>query len=137
MQHHDTGDGAPLVLLHGGGIADWLTPLAAEPALAGLRRIRVTRSGYADAPTAGTVAEHAAECAALLRSLGIGPARVLAHSSGCAFALQLATDHPDLVSGLVLVEPPLIDPLVDPADRAAVGAVLGPAIGQAAADFMR
>jgi pimeloyl-ACP methyl ester carboxylesterase len=131
MRHDVTGTGDPLVLLHGGGLADWLTPLTAAPALAGLRRIRITRSGYLDAPTAATIEEHAAEHAVLLRSLGAGPARVVAHSSGCAVALQLALDHPDLVSELVLVEPPLIDPLVDPPDREPIAAFLGPVLGQA------
>jgi pimeloyl-ACP methyl ester carboxylesterase len=131
MLYHDEGTGEALVLLHGGGLADWLAPVADSPALAGLRRIRITRSGYRDAPTAATVAEHAAEHAALLRELGVGPVRVLAHSVGCVFALQLALDHPDLVSELLLVEPPLIDPLLDPADREAVAALLGPALGAA------
>jgi pimeloyl-ACP methyl ester carboxylesterase len=74
-----------------------------------------------------SVADHTAECAALLRRLDTGRARVPAHSSGCVFALQLALDHPELVSELVLVEPPLIDPLLPPSsdgrrrDRASPG----------------
>ncbi len=77
------------------------------------------------------MADHAAECADLLRGLGIERARVLAHSSGCVVALQLALDHPELVGELILVEPPLIEPLVAPADRAAVAAAIGPALGAA------
>jgi pimeloyl-ACP methyl ester carboxylesterase len=78
-----------------------------------------------------SVADHAAESAALLRRLGIERARVLAHSSGTVFALQLALDHPELVGELTLVEPPLIDPLLPPQDRAAVAAAIGPALGAA------
>lgn len=134
MRHHDSGgDGEPLVLVHAAVLADWFVPLEREPAVAGLRRIRVTRTGYADPAPAEplSVADHAAECAALLRRLGVSGARVLAHSAGCVFALQLALDHPELVGELVLVEPPLVDPLVPVEDRAAVAAAIGPAVGVA------
>ena len=49
-----------------------------------------------------SVADHADECANLLRRLGIERARVLAHSSGTVVALQLALDHPDLVGRLMV-----------------------------------
>jgi pimeloyl-ACP methyl ester carboxylesterase len=78
------------------------------------------------------VADHAAECADLLRRLDIAPARVLAHSSGCVVALQLALDHPELVDELVLSDPPMLDPLLPPEDRAlAAAAAIGPALGAA------
>lgn len=134
MRYNDSGgDGEPLVLIHAAVFADWFVPLEREPALADLRRIRVTRTGYADPVPAEplSVADHAAECADLLRRLGIGRARVLAHSSGTVVALQLALDHPELVGELVLVEPPLIDPLLPPEDRATVAAAIGPALGAA------
>ena len=134
MRHNDSGgSGEPLVLIHAAVFADWFVPLEREPAVAGVRRIRVTRTGYADpAPAAPlSVADHAAECADLLRRLGIERARILAHSAGCVFAMQLALDHPELVSELVLVEPPLIDPLLPPEDRATVAAAIGPALGAA------
>lgn len=132
MRYTDSGgSGEPLVLIHAAVFADWFVPFEREPAVAGLRRINVTRTGYADpAPaTPMTVADHAAECADLLRRLGLQRTRVLAHSSGCAVALQLALDHPDLVGELHLIEPPLIDPLLDPQDRVAAAAAIGPAIG--------
>jgi len=127
------GSGDPLVLIHAAVFTDWFVPFEREPAVAGMRRISVTRTGYADPAPAEplSVADHAAECADLLRRLGIERARVLAHSSGCVFALQLALDHPELVGELVLVEPPLIDPLLPPADRAATAAAIGPALGAA------
>jgi pimeloyl-ACP methyl ester carboxylesterase len=134
MRHHDSGGhGEPLVLIHAAVFADWFVPVDREPALAGLRRIRVTRTGYADPAPAEpmSVADHAAECADLLRRLGIERSRVLAHSSGTVVALQLALDHPELVGELVLVEPPLIDPLLPPQDRAEVAAMIGPALGAA------
>ncbi len=134
MHYTDSGgNGEPLVLIHAAAFADWFVPLEREPAVAGLRCIRVIRTGYSDPAPAEpmSVADHAAECADLLQDLGIERARVLAHSSGCVVALQLALDHPDLVGELVLVEPPLIDPLLPPQDRAPVAALIGPAIGAA------
>ncbi|HEY5879856.1 MAG TPA: alpha/beta hydrolase [Nakamurella sp.] len=134
MQHTDSGGyGEPLILIHAAAFADWFVPLEREPAVADLRRVRVTRTGYSDpAPVRQLmVADHAAECADLLRRLEVGRARVLAHSSGCVVALQLALDHPELVGELVLVEPPLIDPLLPPQDRAPVAAAIGPALGAA------
>jgi pimeloyl-ACP methyl ester carboxylesterase len=134
MRYTDSGgDGEPIVLIHAAGFADWLVPFEREPAVAGLRRIRVTRTGYADPAPAEpmSVADHAAENADLLEHLGIERARVLAHSSGCVVALQLALDHPELVGELTLVEPPLIDPLLPPEDRAPVAADIGPGLGAA------
>jgi pimeloyl-ACP methyl ester carboxylesterase len=129
----DTGDpaGRPTLLIHAGVFGAWFEPLA--PRLPG-RVVRILRAGYTGGPPpAGPVeiTAHAAHAAALLDRLRCGPAAVVAHSSSCVIALQLAHDRPDLVSRLVLSEPPLIDPLLDPADIPVVGAELGPAMGAA------
>jgi hypothetical protein len=66
MRYTDSGgDGEPLVLIHASVFADWFVPLEREPAVAGLRRIRVTRTGYADPAPAEplSVADHAAVAA--------------------------------------------------------------------------
>ena len=134
MRYDDSGgDGEPLVLIHAAAFADWFVPLEREPVVVGLRMIRVTRTGYSDPAPAEplSVADHAAECADLLHRLGIGRARVLAHSSGCVVALQLALDHPELVGELVLIEPPLLDSLLQPEDRGIVAAAIGPVLGAA------
>jgi pimeloyl-ACP methyl ester carboxylesterase len=129
------GDGEPLVLIHGGGLADWLTPLAATPELTDHRVIRMVRAGYTGGPPpAGlTVADHARHAAELLRQLEAAPAHIVAHSSGSTIALQLAVDDPAAVRTLVLCEPPLVDALADPADRDALRAAFGPVIGTAMA----
>jgi pimeloyl-ACP methyl ester carboxylesterase len=55
-----------------------------------------------------TIAEQAADCAALLRHLGIESAHVVGHSFGGAVALQLALDAPSKVRSLALLEPAMI-----------------------------
>lgn len=128
-----------MLLIHGGGLADWFTPLAAEPALRHHRMIRMVRAGYdgAPAPHGLTVGDHSDHAAALLRDLDAAPAHVVAHSSGCAVALQLALDHPGLVRTLSLCEPPLIDALAAPGDHEMLHAAFGPVIGAAMAATAR
>jgi pimeloyl-ACP methyl ester carboxylesterase len=127
MHYSDSGGGSEaLVFLHAGFFADWFVPMVHQPVLADVRRVRVTRTGYAGDPPATplTVQDHARECAQLLYALGIDRAHVVAHSSGVAFALQMALDYPDLVTDLILSEPPLIEPLAPAEDHAAIGAAL-------------
>jgi pimeloyl-ACP methyl ester carboxylesterase len=133
------GTGATVLLIHGGGIADWLAPLAAAPALAGHRVIRMVRAGYTDAPLPPglTVADHAAHVAALLHHLDAGPAHVVAYSSGSTIGLQFALDHPHLVGSLTLCEPPLLDTLAAPDDRETLRTTLGPMIGAVTAAAAR
>jgi pimeloyl-ACP methyl ester carboxylesterase len=131
------GDGEPLLLMHGGGLADWMTPLAAE--LRGHRVIRLVRAGYTGGPLPDglTIADHARHAATLLRRLDAAPAHVVAHSSGSVIALQLAVDDPSCVRTLCLLEPPLVDALADPSDVDALHAAFGPVMGAAMAATAR
>ena len=54
---------------------------------------------------AHTMKSQAAAAARVLESTIDGPALVVAHSLGAGVALRLALDHPQLVSGLVLIAP--------------------------------
>ncbi|MFI7542339.1 alpha/beta fold hydrolase [Actinoplanes sp. NPDC049599] len=125
--------------MHGGGLADWLTPLAATPELRHHRVIRMVRAGYTGHPVpAGlTVADHARHAATLLRRLDAAPAHVVAHSSGSTIALQLAVDHPSSVRTVALCEPPLVDALIDPADADELHAAFGRAMGSVTAAIAR
>lgn len=102
------GEGEPVLLIHGGVFADWFVPVAAEAALAEFRVIRVRRAGYTPGQAPGhrvSIDEHGRLCAGLLDHLGVERAHVVGHSSGALVAMALATHRPDLVGGLLLVEP--------------------------------
>jgi pimeloyl-ACP methyl ester carboxylesterase len=109
LAYERAGAGGPIVFIHGALIADVFRPLLAESALTSEHQLLVYhRRGYAGSTHAAgaiTVAQHAADCRALLKHLGIGRAHVVGHSYGGAVALQLALDSPDLIASLALLEP--------------------------------
>src|SRR5215210_6565167 len=105
------GAGEPVLLIDM-LIADCFVPLLAEPSLAGrYQLIRYHKRGWVGSthtPPPVSVADHAADAAALLDHLGVRPVHVAGHSSGAAVAAQLALDHPAYVHTLALLEPSLI-----------------------------
>jgi len=122
------GQGPPVVLLHGqpGTSSDWQW-------VARLIEDRFElwipdRPGYGrTGPPAGGFAYNASALSHLLASHRVGPAVVVGHSWGGGVAIALAEQHPEQVSGLVLVcsvvpgEPAGLD------DRILAAPGLGPA----------
>jgi pimeloyl-ACP methyl ester carboxylesterase len=111
LEYEETGTGEP-VLLIGPVVAGAFVPFMTAPVLAGrYRLIRFNKRGWGGSthgPGPVSVAEHAADAAALLEHLSIARAHVAGHSSGGAIALQLALDRPELVQSLALLEPTLL-----------------------------
>lgn len=107
LEYEVVGAGEP-VLLISPVLADGFLPLLSEPALAeGYQLIRYHKRGWVGSSrTTGavSVADHAADAAALLDHLAISRAHVAGHSSGAAVAAQLAMDHADTVHTLALLE---------------------------------
>jgi 3-oxoadipate enol-lactonase len=107
LEYEVIGSGEP-VLFISPVLADGFVPLLAEPSLAGrYQLIRYHKRGWAGSthtPAPVSVADHAADAAALLGRLGIGRAHVAGHSSGAAVAAQLALDRPEMVQTLILLE---------------------------------
>jgi pimeloyl-ACP methyl ester carboxylesterase len=107
LEYEISGDGEP-VLLISPVLADGFLPLLSEPSLAGpYRLITYHKRGWVGSTrTAGpvSIADHAADAAALLDHLGVRRAHVAGHSSGAAVAVQLALDHPARVHTLTLLE---------------------------------
>jgi pimeloyl-ACP methyl ester carboxylesterase len=107
LEYEATGSGEP-VLLISPVLADGTLPLCSEPALADrYRLIRYHKRGWlgsTHSPAPVSIADHAADAAALLDELGVARAHVAGHSSGAAVAAQLALDHPEKVQSLLLLE---------------------------------
>jgi pimeloyl-ACP methyl ester carboxylesterase len=102
LEYSTSGVGDPVLLI----------PLSRQPVLAGSYRIiTYHRRGYGRSTVGGspvTMADQAADAAALLGHLTVPQAHVVGHSYGGLVALQLAVDRPDLVRSLALLEPPLM-----------------------------
>ncbi len=115
IEYEIRGQGEPVLLIHLSVVADGLAyPLFDRPEIASkYQLIHFHRRGYGESTLGSvplTAVREAADAAALLRHLGIRRAHVAGHSFGGQIALQLATDAPDLVHSLALLEPSL--PLV-------------------------
>jgi pimeloyl-ACP methyl ester carboxylesterase len=107
LEYEVTGSGEP-VLLISPVLADGFVPLLSEPALADrYQLIRYHKRGWVGSthtPPPVSIADHAADAAALLDHLDLPHAHVAGHSSGAAVAAQLALDHPESVHTLILLE---------------------------------
>lgn len=105
LQRH--GEGPPVVLVHGAAPADTWGDL---PDLLSRSHevIRYPRRGFPpadDQPPATSLRVHTEDLADIVRT--VGTATVVGWSSGGVVALDLALLHPELVRGVVLIEPPL------------------------------
>lgn len=109
LEYEVRGQGEPVLLIHGGVIAEAWLPVMDEPALSNYRLICYHRRGYAGstAPAAASIRQHAADAITLLHYLEIERAHIVGHSGGGVFALQMFLDAPGMVHSLSLLEPSL------------------------------
>jgi pimeloyl-ACP methyl ester carboxylesterase len=111
LEYEVRGAGEPLLLIDM-LIADCFVPLLPEPALAdAYQLIRYHKRGWVGSthtPPPVSIAEHAADAAALLEHLDVRRAHVVGHSTGASIGAQLALDRPEKVHTLTLLEPTLL-----------------------------
>lgn len=109
--HYDvTGDGPPLVFVHGmcGRGAVWagqVERLAAE-----FTCVTYDRRGHGsstDGDLPHSVPLHADDFAALVGGLGLGPVLLVGSSGGARIGVDVVVRHPELLAGAVLSEPPI------------------------------
>jgi pimeloyl-ACP methyl ester carboxylesterase len=106
----EAGDGPPLVLLHGSGVAAWFfLPLLRE--LEGFRVIAPDRptQGLSDPIDLPRAAYHQTLIGwldRLLDAIDLDSVALLGHSAGGVLALRYALAHPSRVERLVLIGPP-------------------------------
>lgn len=110
IHYTDEGRGPALLMIHGlSGCARNLTHSLAPQLREQFRVITIDRPGSGYSTRArGASADLPAQAslvAKFIRTLDLGQPLVLGHSLGGAVALSLALDHPQSVSGLVLVAP--------------------------------
>ncbi|MBB6466600.1 pimeloyl-ACP methyl ester carboxylesterase [Aminobacter lissarensis] len=109
IHYVDQGEGRPILFIHGLGaqLHHFRHPLF--PELADFRCVALDRpgSGYSARPGgfSGGLVEQADLVAHFITELGLEKPLVVGHSLGGAVALALAENHPDTVSGLVLLSP--------------------------------
>jgi pimeloyl-ACP methyl ester carboxylesterase len=111
LEYEIRGTGEPLLLIDM-LIADCFVPLLPEPALADrYQLIRYHKRGWIGSthtPPPVSIADHAADAAALLEHLGVERAHIAGHSTGASIGAQLGLQHPEKVHTLTLLEPTLL-----------------------------
>ncbi len=110
LYYEATGQGDPLVLVHGG----WSDHDNWRPVVSGLAEsflvVAYDRRGHgqSDRPHQGTRRDQEDDLAGLIEALDRGPAHIAGTSFGGSIALGLATRHPELVRSVIAHEPPLM-----------------------------
>lgn len=109
LYYEEQGEGSPVVFAHGytGSHADWASQVSA---LSGkFRVIAMDHRGHGRSQAPSSASDYSVGIMAddiyrLLGHLGVETCCLVGHSMGGFMALQLALDHPAIVSALVLVD---------------------------------
>lgn len=107
LNYEERGAGEPILLVAGSGAAGrvWRTHQVPALVAAGFRAITVDNRGVppSETPREITVTAMAADLAALIEALGIGPCRVVGMSLGAIVVQELLVSRPDVVRDAVLM----------------------------------
>ena len=111
ISYEVTGEGEPLVLVHGAWVDLHSWGLVAPGLSQSFKVVAYDLRGHGqstlDDATSGTVHDDIADLAALVTHLGIAPVTVFGVSSGACIALRFAAEHPELVLRVIAQEPPI------------------------------
>lgn len=110
IHYREAGDGAPVVLLHGGIIdaahVSW--PPVVDRLAPDYHVVAPDLLGYGESdlpPGPYSIPRHAGVIADALEELDLGPVTLVGLSMGGGVAMQLTLDRPDLVDRLIPVDP--------------------------------
>lgn len=126
LAYVELGRGDPVIFVHG-GLQDYRMWASHLPkfadryrAIGYSRRNNFPNQSSPEGMPDGAADAHGEDLGALVRALGLSKVRVVAHSSGAHAALFFAASHPEMVTSLVLNEPPAAGMLVGASDGADV-----------------
>jgi pimeloyl-ACP methyl ester carboxylesterase len=112
LAYEDVGSGLPTIWQHGLG-ADRQQPAEVFPRIVGVRRITLECRGHGESqmgdPAHLSIAQFAADVAALLDRLGLDAAVLGGISLGAAISMRLAASIPWRIKGLILARPAWVD----------------------------
>lgn len=135
--HETTGQGEPLVLVHGAWIDhtswDAVVPGLAEHFRVVTYDLRGHGQSRLEPPDAGTVHDDIADLVALIERLELQAVNIAGISSGACIALRFAIEHPSLVRRVMPHEPPCAEYLVDDPENKPLLDDFGELIGDTAA----
>ncbi len=106
--------GLELLLIPGAVISEGFKPLVSKLALVSpnlFRIVNIHRRGYGGSSKAAfpfSIEDQAKDCLALMDKLGFKSAHLVGHSLSGLIALQVASDVPERIASLTLIEPSLI-----------------------------
>lgn len=127
----ESGGGAPLVLIHGSWDDRQAWVLIEQDLARRFRVVSYDRRGHTDSedsPEPGSRRDDEDDLAALIETLGLAPANVVANSFGASIALALVARRPELFRTLCAHEPPLLSLAAEEAAVAQVGEAVGPVL---------
>jgi pimeloyl-ACP methyl ester carboxylesterase len=136
MAYQETGSGTPVVLIPG-SLSDYRTWDTQVPDFSkGYRTFALSLRHYYPEKWNGigddfSVAQHAADVAAMIKKLNLGKVHLLGHSRGGSIAVTVASRYPEVIRTLILEEAnlePLMPETPEKQKRVAEGKVRGEAV---------
>ena len=106
LAYWEAGAGVPVVFIHGVATPGELWAADLAELATDFRLIVYNRRGYGPSSASPRRWDgHAADTAALLEALHAAPAVLVGYSGGAIIALDLALQRPDLVAGIIVLDP--------------------------------